>query len=113
MTRFHAVTLDHRLVLEVDPHQQSNPMHDLSKFTGWLVEAVEEVILEIKAGEYLRHLERDLPLKHRTGTIQRCDVWKVFPEWRNEFLEDLAPSDVMMPLQTIKSGLTMEQKNGA
>ena len=25
LTRFHAVTLDHRLVLEVDPHQQSNP----------------------------------------------------------------------------------------
>lgn len=94
LTGFRAVTLDHRLVLEVDPHQQPNPMHDLSKFTGWLVEAVEEVILEIKAGEYLRHLERELPLKHRTGTIQRCDTWRVFPEWRNEFLEDLAPSDV-------------------
>ena len=94
LTGFRAVTLDHRLVLEVDPHQQPNPMHDLSKFTGWLVEAVEEVIHEIKAGEYLRHLERELPLKHRTGTIQRCDAWRVFPEWRNEFLEDLAPSDV-------------------
>ena len=44
LTGFRAVTLDHRLVLEVDPHQQPNPMHDLSKFTGWLVEAVEEVI---------------------------------------------------------------------
>lgn len=30
LTRFHAVTLDHRLVLEVDPHQQSNPMSSMT-----------------------------------------------------------------------------------
>lgn len=94
VTGFRAVTLDHRLVLEVDPHQEPNCIHDLSKFTSWLMNAVEEAVLEIKAGQYLDRLERELPAKHRIGTIQRSDAWTIFPEWRNELLGDLTPSDI-------------------
>lgn len=91
---YRALLLNYRLIFEVDPQQQPSPMYDLSKFTGWLLQAVEDVVLEIKTGEYLDRLERELPAKHRTGTIQRYDTWTVFPEWKNALLEDLSPSDI-------------------
>lgn len=93
-TGFRVVTLDRRLILEVAPGQESRHAHDVSGLLRWLVHGVKDAVRKMERGEYQAWLDANLPVRHRTGTIRRRDMEKVFPEERGRFLRGLSPQDV-------------------
>lgn len=90
---YRAVVLDHRHVLETDGSKGRSVPHDISDFTGWLLEAVRQAVQDVENHVYQERVERELPVRHRTGTILRRDLWKVFPEWRASFFQGISPQE--------------------
>lgn len=91
---YRAVFLGHRHVLEEDKRRERSYPHDISDFTCWLLEAVRDTIQAVESGIYQEQIERELPIQHRTGTVRRRDLWKVFPEWKEEFFHEISQQEV-------------------
>ena len=91
---YRAIFLGHRHVLEVDGRRERSFPNDISKFTAWLEEAVRNAVQMVETGSYQELVERELPIWHRTGTILRRDLWRVFPQWKAEFFQDFAQQEM-------------------
>ena len=91
---YQAVFLGHRHVLEVDGQRERFFPHDISKFTSWLEEAVRNAVQAVKDGTYQTRVEQGLPIRHRTGTVLRRDLWEVFPEWKEKFFREISKTEV-------------------
>lgn len=88
---YRAVFADYHMVLECDdrkPHKSFE--HDISAFSQWLLDATREVIENIRVGIYNEQLEKELPSQRRTGTIHRRDMYRVFPEWKQNDYRDIS-----------------------
>ena len=48
----------------------------------------------VEDGSYPKLVERNLPVWHRTGTVLRRDLWKVFPEWKEKFFQNISRQEV-------------------
>lgn len=77
-------------MLEVDDRRERSFPNDISKFTAWLEEAVRDAVQMVKTGSYQKLVERELPIWHRTGTILRRDLWRVFLQWKEEFFQNIS-----------------------
>ena len=91
---YRAIFLGHRHVLEVDGRRERSFPNDISKFTAWLEEAVRDAVQMVETGSYQGLVERELPIWHRTGTILRRDLWRVFPQRKEEFFQDFSQQEV-------------------
>ena len=91
---FRAIYVGHRFCIQVDNRSPHDGFpHDISPFTGWLLQSVKDCIQKLQDGTYMDSLAA-LPPKHRTGTITRNDYWKVYPERKTAYFEDLPQSDI-------------------
>ena len=88
------IFLGQKLVLEIDPRKEQGDATDLAEFSGWLRIAVEEAVQQVAAGIYNDLVERELPPQHRTGTIQRAQIWEVWPESKAQFFGGITPNDI-------------------
>ena len=79
---YRAIFLGHRHVLEVDSRKERAFPYDIAPFTAWLEGAVRDTVQMVETGSYQELVERELPIWHRTGTILRRDLWRVFPQWK-------------------------------
>ena len=61
---------------------------------AWLEEAVRDAVQMVETGSYQGLVERELPIWHRTGTILRRDLWRVFPQWKEEFFQDFSQQEM-------------------
>ena len=86
--------------------------NDISKFTAWLEEAVRDAVQMVETGSYQGLVERELPIWHRTGTILRRDLWRVFPQWKEEFFQDFSQQE-MEEFLTSAVGYPLEKKQAA
>ena len=68
--------------------------YDIAPFTAWLEGAVRDTVQMVETGSYQELVERELPIWHRTGTILRRDLWRVFPQWKEEFFQDFSQQEV-------------------
>ena len=93
-TGYRAIFLAHKFVVEIDPrgHQNTYP-HDISEFMEWMLSEVKRCVAELKAGTYNDCVRNNLPMRHRTGTIVRKELYDIFPEEREEFFADLCAED--------------------
>ena len=91
---YRAVMLRHRFVIVQDQRREANNFpYEIEEFAAWLVDSVKECIEMLRAGTYNDFVRENLPPQHKTGKIQRSDFWKVWPENRADFFEDLSPED--------------------
>lgn len=92
---YKAIFVRHKFVIELDSRK---PMvgyeYDISEFSQWLVDAVKEVISELKEGIYNERLARELPDEQRTGTVLRKYQWEVRPKIKEEIIGDLSEADL-------------------
>ena len=91
---YRAIFLGHRHVLEVDGRREHFFPHDISEFVAWLEEAVRDAVQMVETGSYQELVERELPIWHRTGTVLRRDLWRVFPQWKAEFFQDFSQQEM-------------------
>ena len=91
---YRAIFLGHRHVLEVDSRKERAFPYDIAPFTAWLEGAVRDTVQMVETGSYQELVERELPIWHRTGTILRRDLWRVFPQWKEEFFQDFSQQEV-------------------
>ena len=108
---YRAIFLGHRHVLEVDGRRERSFPNDISKFTAWLEEAVRDAVQMVETGSYQGLVERELPIWHRTGTILRRDLWRVFPQWKEEFFQDFSQQE-MEEFLTSAVGYPLEKTSG-
>ena len=55
-----------------------------------LTEAVKNSMDMLRAGTYNDFVDKNLPYEHRTGVISRKDLWKVYPENKENIFENLS-----------------------
>ena len=92
---YRAVLLKHQHVLEQEGSvRKSTLTDDVSPFIEWLIESVRKSIEALEEGTYNEIVEKDLPARHRTGTILRKDLWDLYPEERAEYFENLSQAEV-------------------
>ena len=92
---YRAVLLKHQHVLEQEGSvRKSTLTNDVSPFIEWLIESVRNSIEALEEGTYNEIVEKDLPARHRTGTILRKDLWDLFPVGRAEYFENLSQEEV-------------------
>ena len=90
---YRCITLKNKMVIEVDPDGEESHPNDISEFAKWLLSELQRCIAELKAGTYNDYVEKNLPSRHRIGTIRRRDLWDIYPEEREEFFETLSDKD--------------------
>ena len=92
---YRVVLLKHQHVLEQEGSvRKSTLTDDVSPFIEWLIESVRNSIEALEEGTYNEIVEKDLPARHRTGTILRKDLWDLYPEGRAEYFENLSQAEV-------------------
>ena len=88
---FRMVSVGRRLVfIEQESREKGFPL-DGTELSGWLVQAVAEVLQQVKAGVYNAFVEENLPAEHRVGTISRAAYWQIWPEEKESFFATLSP----------------------
>ena len=88
-----AISIGQKTVIYHDPHKEVLYPNDIHYFVKWIYEAVCQAMKEIRNGTYNEYVKNNLPVQHRTGTIQSKDWWDVFPESREEFFKDFPISE--------------------
>ncbi len=92
--KYRAIFLGHEHVIEVDEREERGYPNDISAFTAWLADAVKLTIDAVRNGTYNEAVSRLLPYKHRVGVIKRADLWKIYPDDKEAFFENLTPEEV-------------------
>ena len=96
---FRMVSVGRRLVfIEQESREKGFPL-DGTALSGWLVQAVAEVLQQVKAGVYNVFVEENLPAEHRVGTIFRAAYWQIWPEEKERFFATLSPAEIEDCLQ--------------
>ena len=96
---FRMVSVGRRLVfIEQESREKGFPL-DGTELSGWLVQAVAEVLQQVKAGVYNAFVEENLPAEHRVGTISRAAYWQIWPEEKESFFATLSPAEIEDYLQ--------------
>ena len=96
---FRMVSVGRRLVfIEQESREKGFPL-DGTELSGWLVQAVAEVLQQVKAGVYNVFVEENLPAEHRVGTISRAAYWQIWPEEKESFFATLSPAEIEDCLQ--------------
>ena len=96
---FRMVSVGRRLVfIEQESREKGFPL-DGTELSGWLVQAVAEVLQQVKAGVYNVFVEENLPAEHRVGTISRAAYWQIWPEEKESFFATLSPVEIEDCLQ--------------
>ena len=94
-TGFRSISLGKkRIYYWVDGGKDNYETLEVQPFAEWLLESVRGCIQELEDGAYNDRIERELPARHRTGTISRKDYWDIFPSSREEFFRDLSKEEV-------------------
>ena len=94
---YQAILVGQRFCIEVDGRKNRSAIeHDISPFTGWLLDSVRCCINGLKDDSYNTSVQNGLPPKHRTGTIVRKHLWDAFPEAREAFFSPISTEDVEM-----------------
>lgn len=92
---YRAINLCHRCIIVQDRKRELLEYEtEISELTEWLVDSVKNVIRMLRDNTYNDYVEKNLPPKHRTGTIRRKDFWDVWPQEREEFFKDISNGDV-------------------
>ena len=68
--------------------------NDISEFTGWLLDAIKQVVAELEAGTYNERVNKELPPELKTGTIRRKDYFDLFPDRRESFFDGLTQAEI-------------------
>lgn len=90
---YRAIILNNRIIMEERLENAGDFTFEAAEFAEWILEALREVLTQLKAGTYNSDVEAHLPIQYRTGTIVRRDLWEADPESREPFElpeEDLA-----------------------
>lgn len=99
---FRAVMIHHDYVIVQDDRRKPSgfPL-DISEFAQWIVDAVKECLLLLWQDKYNAFVRENLPPQHRTGTILRKDLWKVWPDAKEEFFKDISPVAIATFIRTV------------
>lgn len=92
---YRGMFLGNKHVIEVDNRKtEKGYPNEISEFTGWLLDAVKQVVAELEAGTYNNRVRNELPVENRTGVILRKDFFDIFPEYRTEFRDGLTQAEI-------------------
>ena len=89
-----AIFLSHKHVIEVESTHSDGFPQNISPFAQWLLDAVQNCVTLLRAGEYNRRIAAELPSEKRTGTILRRALWDIFPGWREEFFHGVSREEI-------------------
>lgn len=90
---YRAIFIGRKLVIEQDSRKEKSYPNDISEFAEWILASVQACITEIEKGTYYELVSRELPPQHRTGTITRKELWRIFPEEQEAFFSDITKED--------------------
>lgn len=66
----------------------------LQELIDFLIQKVQESINKLKDNTYNEYINTNLPYKNRFGVIKRSDYWHLYPETKNQLLEELSHEDI-------------------
>lgn len=99
----YSVFINNKLVLLIQPEPQKQFPYDKSELAGWLLSAVEEALISLKAGGFNECVSKYLPYHKRLGKILRKDYWSIFPEEKEEYLKIITPDEIARFVNLIKN----------
>lgn len=99
----YSVFINGKLVFQIQPDFSGQHPYDKSQLAGWLLTAVEEAIISLKAGNYNEYVSKNLPYRKRLGKILREDYWHIFHEEKEEYLKNIEPYEVAKFVNLIKN----------
>ena len=91
---YRAIFLNHKHVIEVESTHNEGFPQNISPFAQWLLDAVQNCVTLLRAGEYNRRIAAELPPEKRAGTIIRKELWDIFPDWREEFFRGVSRDEI-------------------
>ena len=91
---YRAIFIENKHVLEVDSRKEMSYPNDISEFTETLLNAVTDCYNKLVAGTYNDEVNRELPPEYKTGTILRSELWKLFPESKDELFDSFSAEDL-------------------
>lgn len=90
---YRVVCLGQKVIIHTYPQREIG-FYDVTDIVQWLIDSVDDVVEQLKAGTYNQTVNAELPARHRTGTIRRADYWEIFPELKEEYFENISQEDV-------------------
>ena len=91
---YKVITVNHEVVIVIDPRTEKGYEYDIDSFANWLCEETEKCIQQMEEGIYMDFVRANLPCIHRTGTILQNHLWDMYPDTKEEFFEGISDKDV-------------------
>ena len=99
---YYSIYINRNLVLQITPQPLSSFWNDNSRLAGWLLHSVDNAISSLKNDDHNEYVKQNLPYRLRFGKILREDYWRIFPDVKKYYLEDINSNEADMFLDLIK-----------
>lgn len=97
----YSVSIDGKLVLQITPETPNEYPFEKSELAKWLLLTVDKTIQSVKSSSYNEFVRQNLPYKKRIGKILREDYWRIFPEEKEMYLENITIAEISLFTKTI------------
>lgn len=83
----------HQILEQYENRNTDSFSCDVSELLEWLIESVQNCISSLENGVYNDVVEKELPFKHRTGTVLRKHYWKEYPDEKRAYFGSFTNED--------------------
>lgn len=91
---YEAIFLDKKLIYQSRTYAAYDYNIDLTELFTWMLGAVKKCIVEMEKGTYNSYVSANLNVFERTGIINRKDYWDVFPEYRDNYFQNITKQEI-------------------
>lgn len=91
---YEAIFLDKKLIYQSRTFAAYDYNVDLTELFNWMLGAVKKCIVEMEKGTYNSYVSANLNVFERTGIINRKDYWDIFPEYRDNYFQNITKQEI-------------------
>lgn len=97
ITHYRVISLKYKVVAVQTPENKVGEFwNEVGDFFQWMLDSVKKSVLMIEQGSYNSYILNNLPPIHKTGYIQREDIWRIWPDQKECLLRGLSPAEIQM-----------------
>ena len=93
---YYSVSINSKNIIYADMDNKNDCFenYQLQELLGFLITKVENCIKMLKEGTYNNYISCNYSYKNRFGVINRSDYWKIYPEIKNNLLNEISQEEI-------------------
>ncbi len=110
---YYGISINDKMVINADLKLEDSPFEIINyhELLDFLIAKIKEIIQMLKDGTYNDYVNKNLSCKRRYGVIKRSDYWNLFPQKREELLEEISENEMEYFIQNASDKVSKRIEN--